>query len=78
MDSQVSDEHIAELARKMKQWEVYMSDLLGEESEAVEEEIQCDYKNDYDLQKQKALKRWREMFGSRATYRRLIVVFCTA
>ena len=78
LDSQVSNEHIAELARKMKQWEVYMPYLLGEDSEAVEEEIQCDHKNNYLLQKQKALIRWREKFGRGATYCRLIEVFCTA
>ena len=77
LDSQVSDEHIAKLAHKMKQWEVYMPDLLGEDAKVRVEEIRHDY-NGYLLQKQKALERWKEMFGSRATYRRLIVVFCTA
>jgi len=78
LDSPVSDEHIAELARKMERWEVYMPDLLGGDTEAVEEEIRCNNKNDYGLQKRKALKRWKGKFGSRATYRRLIVVFCKA
>ena len=77
LDSQVSDEHIAKLAHKMKQWEVYMPDLLGEDAKVRVEEIRHDY-NGYLLQKQKALERWKEKFGSRATYRRLIVVFCTA
>ena len=55
-----------------------MPDLLGGDTEAVEEEIRCNNKNDYGLQKRKALKRWKGKFGSRATYCRLIVVFCKA
>ena len=78
LDSQVSDEHIAELAGKMVRWEVYMPCLFREDSEAVEEEIRHDYKNDYGLQKQKALKKWKGRFGSKATYRWLIVAFCAA
>ena len=51
LDSQVSDEHIAELARQMKTWELYMPDLLREDAEAAEEEIKHDHKNNYGLQK---------------------------
>ena len=76
LDSQVSDEHIAEIARQMKRWEVYMPDLLGEDAEAAEEEIKHDHKNTYGLQKLEALRRWKRKFGSKATYRRLIVLFC--
>ena len=35
LDSQVSDEHIAELARQMKTWELYMPDLLREDADAT-------------------------------------------
>ena len=76
LDSQVSEEHIAEIARQMKTWEVYMPDLLGEDAEAAEEEIKHDHKNSYGRQKLEALRRWKRKFGSSATYRRLIVVFC--
>ena len=76
LDSQVSDEHIAEIARQMKRWEVYMPDLLGEGAEAVSEEIKHNHQSNYGLQKQKVLMRWKAKFGSKATYRRLIVVFC--
>ena len=76
LDSQVSEEHIAEIARQMKTWELYMPDLLREDAEAEEEEIKHDDKNNYGLQKLEALRRWKRKFGSSATYRRLIVVFC--
>ena len=75
LDSEVSDEHIAEISRQMKRWEVYMPDLLGENAEAAEE-IKYSYQNNYRLQKREALRRWKRKFGSSATYRRLIVVFC--
>jgi len=76
LDSQVSDEHIAEIARQIKTWELYMPDLLREDAEAAEEEIKHDYRNNYRLQKREALRRWKRKFGRSATYRRLIVVFC--
>ena len=76
LDSQVSDEHIAEIARQMRGWEVYMPDLLGKDAEAAEEEIKHDHKNTYGLQKLEALRRWKRKFGSKATYHQLIVVFC--
>ena len=76
LDSQVSDEHIAELARQMRGWEVYMPDLLREDAEVAEEEIKHDYKSNYGLQKLEALRRWKRKSGSSATYRRLIAVFC--
>ena len=76
LDSKVSEEHIAEIARQMKTWELYMPDLLGEDAEAEEEEIKHDHKNNYGLQKLEALRRWKGKFGSSATYRRLIVMFC--
>ena len=73
---QVSEEHIAEIASQMQRWEVYMPDLLREDAEAAEEEIKHDYKSNYGLQKLEALRRWKRKLGSKATYRRLIVVFC--
>ena len=78
LDSQVSDEHIAEIARQMKRWEIYMPDLLGEDAEAVSEEIKQNHQSDYGLQKQKVFVRWKAKFGSKATYHRLIVIFCKA
>ena len=48
LDSQaVSEEHIAEIARQMKRWELYMPDLLREDAEVAEEEIKHDHKNNY-------------------------------
>ena len=76
LDPQLSDKHIAEIARQMKRWELYMPDLLGEDAEAEEEEIKHDHKNNYGLQKLEALRRWKRKLGSSATYRRLIVIFC--
>ena len=58
----------------MERWEVYMPHLLGEDAKVIVEEIQHDH-NGYLLQKEKALERWKEIFGSEATYCRLIVVF---
>ena len=68
LDSQVSEEHIAEIARQMKRWEVYMPYLLGENAKAMEVEIKHN-QSDYGLQKREALRRWKRKFGSKATYR---------
>ena len=64
LDSQVSEEHIAEIACQMKRWEVYVPDLIGEDAEAAEEEIEHDYKNSYWRQKLETLRRWKRKFGS--------------
>ena len=74
LDSQVSDEHIAEIAHQMKRWEVYMAYLLGENAEAAEVEIKHNL-SDYRLQKREALRKWKQRFGNKATYHRLITVF---
>ena len=76
LDSQISDKHISEIARQIKRWELYMPDLYGRDAETAETEIKHYLKNNYRLQKREALRRWKKKFGSAATYRRLIVVFC--
>ena len=74
LDSQVSEEHIAEIARQMERWEVYMPYLLGENAKAVEIEIKHNQRN-YGLQKREALRKWKQKFGNKATYHQLITVF---
>ena len=74
LDAQVSEEHIAEIARQMERWEVYMPYLLRENAKAVEIEIKHNQRN-YGLQKREALRRWKQKFGNKATYHQLITVF---
>ena len=74
LGSQVSEEHIAEIACQIERWEVYMPYLLGENAKAMEIEIKHN-QSDYGLQKREALRRWKQKFGNKATYHKLITVF---
>ena len=68
LDAPVSDLHLAQIASHIKSWEGVAPFLAL--SDAEEEEIRKDHK-EYDVQKRKALQRWREKKGSDATYREL-------
>ena len=75
LDSTVSDEHIAELAKSMTKWRD-LAPFLNL-TEAEQEEIVEQHQRDLRLQKREALQKWKEKKGGEATYRRLIVIFCT-
>ena len=71
----VSDEHIAEIAKNMTKWQELAPflNLTKAEEEDIVEQYQCDL----PLQKREALQKWKEKNRSGATYRRLIVTFCS-
>ena len=73
LDSRVSDIHLAQIARDLKKWEGLVP-LLGL-TEAQEEEVRSTFR-DYGDQKREALRRWRQMKGTEATYRQLIIALC--
>ena len=73
LDSQVNDIHLALIARDLKRWEE-LAPLLGL-TEAQEEEVRGTFR-DYGDQKREALRRWRQIKGSDATYRQLIITLC--
>ena len=75
LDLTVSDEHIAELAKDMTKWRELAPFLKL--TKAEEEEIVEQHQRDLPLQKREALQKWKEKNGGAATYRRLIVIFCT-
>lgn len=74
-DCQVSDVHIETLSTKIRVWEDFASNLGLSEPE--QEEIRRNNENNYRAQKREALRLWREKNGRQATYRRLIVLFCS-
>lgn len=74
-DSAVTDIHLAQIAGELKNWEE-VAPYLGL-SEAQEEEIRYDFRDRYGLQKREALRKWRQMKGSQATYEQLIVALCS-
>ena len=75
LDRAVSDIHIAQLAQGMTEWQELAPyfDL----SPADEEDIVDRYRGRLPLQKREALRKWKEMNDSKATYRKLIVIFCS-
>ena len=73
LDSRVSDSHLAQIARDLKRWEE-LAPLLGL-SGAQEEEVRGTFRH-YGDQKREALLKWRQMKGSEATYRQLIIALC--
>ena len=75
LDHTISDLHIAEMAKVMTEWQElapFLDITRAEENEIVEQ-----YRGRLQLQKREALQKWKEKNGSKATYRRLIVIFCT-
>lgn len=75
LDSTLSAEHIAELAKCMTKWRELAPFLKL--TKAEEEEIVKEHQCDLPLQKREALQKWNEKNGSKATYRRLIIIFCS-
>ena len=75
LDLAVSDIHIAQLAKVMTEWQE-LAPCLGI-TRAEEEKIIEQYQRRLQLQKREALRKWKEKNGGKATYRRLIIIFCT-
>ena len=76
LDRAVSDIHIAQLAKIMTvDWQELAPFL--EITPAEEDEIVEQYRGRLQLQKREALRKWKDKGGSKATYRKLIVIFCT-
>ena len=73
-DSQVSDEHIVEIAECLIDWRD-LAPHLGL-TEADEEAISEDYRGRFELQKREALRKWKRKRGRRATYSRLVQILC--
>ena len=74
LDSAVKDIHLDQLAKEMTGWQEISPKL--DITEAEEEEILEKHRGNLRLQKREALRKWREKNGSKATYRKLIVIFC--
>ena len=72
--SQVSDEHIVEIAKCLINWRD-LAPYLGL-TEADEEAISEDYRGNVELQKREALRKWKRKRGRRATYSRLVQILC--
>ena len=75
LDRAVSDIHIARLAKSMSlEWQElapFLDITPAEEGEILEQ-----YRGRLQLQKREALRKWKIKGGSKATYRKLIVIFC--
>ena len=73
MDKVISDYHIAEMARDLKDWgEIAPSIGL---SEGERKEIKKDFQEQYNRQKRQALHVWYDKCGDHATYRVLLSIF---
>ena len=74
IDSEVSDEHIAEIVRSFHEWQFIATRL--ELSDVEQDDIKERYPHHPKLQRRKALQIWKQKFGSKATYRKLIEALC--
>lgn len=75
LDSEVSDEHIAEIVCSFHEWHFIATRL--ELSDVEQKDIEEVYPRNYKLQRRESLHIWKEKFGSEATYRKLIVALCS-
>ena len=73
LDSPISDIHLAHIASHMTEWQE-MAPFL-DLSPVDKNDIVERYPRRPNLQRREALLKWKEINGSRATYRRLIMVF---
>ena len=74
LDRVVSDIHVAQLAKIMNEWQELAPFLDLTPTE--EEEIIERYRGRLQLQKREALRKWKERNGRKATYQKLIEIFC--
>lgn len=70
-----TDEHLAEIARKIVRWETFAPYMSIEEAE--EEEIKSDNQT-YHQQKLACLRKWKAKYSYKATYQHLIQIFYKA
>ena len=73
VDTTVSDIHLADVVSHFHEWEELAPYL--DLTETDEEDIKTKYSNRPRLMRREALRRWKHKNGSKATYRKLIVVF---
>ena len=74
LDSVVTDTHIADIASRIKNWRElapYLDLSAVEEDDIVESNL-----NNPKVQRREALTQWKELNGTKATYWKLIIVFC--
>ena len=75
LDTTVSDIHLADVVPHFHEWEEFAPYL--DLTETDEEDIKTKYSNRPRLMRREALRIWKHKNGSKATYRKLIVVFCS-
>ena len=75
LDSPISDIHICDIASHITDWQELAPYL--DLSEVEEKDIADCYPNRPNLQRREALRKWKEINGIRASYRRLICVLCS-
>ena len=74
IDSTVSDTHVADIVNGFTEWEL-MAPYL-DLSRSDEHDIKDKYLYKPKLQRREALRLWKQRNGSKATYRKLIEIFC--
>ena len=75
LDTTVSDIHLADVVSHFHEWEELAPYL--DLTETDEEDIKTKYSDRPGLMRREALRTWKHKNGSKATYRKLIVVFCS-
>ena len=75
LDTTVLDIHLADVVSHFHEWEELAPYL--DLTETDEEDIKTKYANRPRLMRREALRIWKHKNGSKATYRKLIVVFCS-
>ena len=75
LDTTVSDIHLADVVPHFHEWEEFAPYL--DLTQTDEEDIKTKYSNRPRLMRREALRIWKHKNGSKATYRKLIVVFCS-
>ena len=75
LDTTVSDIHLADVVPHFHEWEEFAPYL--DLTKTDEEDIKTKYSNRPRLMRREALRIWKHKNGSKATYRKLIVVFCS-
>ena len=75
LDTTVSDIHLADVVPHFHEWEELAPYL--DLTETDEQDIKTKYTDRPRLMRREALRIWKHKNGSKATYRKLIVVFCS-
>ena len=75
LDTPVSDIHISDICSKITEWQELAPYL--DLSVVDEKDIVDSYPNRPNLQRRQAFIKWKELNGSKATYRKLICILCS-